>query len=163
MDFVKGFMTIVTLLLGLAAVSFLAYITTKFIGNKTAQNLKGKLIQVVDMLSLGFDKNIYLVKVQNNFILLHSSPKGLEYICNVEITDIEEVDENLKNKTEGIMQNPFENLFKKYIHKISAVNVVDDNGNAVKQSNNIPGNIEKLKNLSLDQNVVRVGAEETNE
>ena len=38
---------------------------------------------VVDSMSMGFDKVLYLVKIGEQYILMCSSAKGFEYICTL--------------------------------------------------------------------------------
>lgn len=77
---VYGFFTIIFILLCLW---FLAYIMTKFMGKKTKSAMKSKYMQVIDTMSIGFDRTLYLVKVGEQYVLMYSSTKGFEYICNL--------------------------------------------------------------------------------
>ena len=77
---IYGFITIVFILLCLW---FLAFIMTKFIGNKSKSAMRSKYMRVVDTMAIGFDKTLYLVKVGEQYILMHSSAKGFEYICSL--------------------------------------------------------------------------------
>ena len=76
--------SLLTILIAMGSVIFLAYVMTKFIGKKSTGLMKSKYMKVIDSLSLGFDKNIYLIQVGEQYVLMNSSVKGFEFICNVE-------------------------------------------------------------------------------
>lgn len=80
----QTFFSILTILITLGCVIFLAYIMTKFVGKKSMNMMKSKYMMVIDSLSMGFDRTIYLVKVGEQYVLMYSSAKGFEFICNVE-------------------------------------------------------------------------------
>lgn len=78
------FISLLTILIAVGSVMFLAYVMTKFIGKKSTNMIKSKYMKIVDSLSFGFDKTIYLVQVGEQFVLMYMSVKGMEFICNVE-------------------------------------------------------------------------------
>lgn len=92
--------SLLTILIALGSVCFLAFITTKFLGKKTGGMMKSKHMKVIDTLSMGFDKTIYLVQVGEQYILMNSSVKGFDFICNIDAsmidTNLQSVDENKK-------------------------------------------------------------------
>ena len=77
---IYGFITIVFILLCLW---FLAFIMTKFIGNKSKSAMRSKYMRVVDTMAMGFDKTLYLVKIGEQYIVMCSSQKGFDYICSL--------------------------------------------------------------------------------
>lgn len=76
--------SLLTILIATGSVVFLSYVMTKFIGKKSTGMIKSKYMKVIDSLSLGFDKNIYLIQVGEQYVLMNSSVKGFEFICNIE-------------------------------------------------------------------------------
>lgn len=76
--------SLLTIIIATGSVVFLSYIMTKFIGKKSTGMIKSKYMKVVDSLSMGFDKTIYLIQVGEQYVLMHSSVKGFEFICNVD-------------------------------------------------------------------------------
>lgn len=76
--------SLLTILIATGSVVFLSYVMTKFIGKKSTGLIKSKYMKVIDSLSMGFDKNIYLIQVGEQYVLMHSSVKGFEFICNIE-------------------------------------------------------------------------------
>jgi len=71
---IYGFFTIVFILLCLW---FLAFIMTKFFGNKSKSAMKSKYMRVVDTMAMGFDKTLYLVKVGEQYIIMFHRKKVL--------------------------------------------------------------------------------------
>ena len=78
------FISLLTILIAVGSVMFLAYVMTKFVGKKSTGMMKSKYMKVIDTISFGFDKNIYLVQVGEQYVLMHMSVKGMEFICNIE-------------------------------------------------------------------------------
>ena len=78
------FISLLTILIAVGSVMFLAYVMTKFVGKKSSGMMKSKYMKVIDTLSFGFDKNVYLVQIGEQFVLMHMSVKGMEFICNIE-------------------------------------------------------------------------------
>lgn len=76
--------SLLTILIATGSVVFLSYVMTKFIGKKSTGLIKSKYMKVIDSLSMGFDKNIYLIQVGEQYVLMHSSVKGFEFICNID-------------------------------------------------------------------------------
>ena len=131
---IYGFITIVFILLCLW---FLAFIMTKFVGNKTKSAMKSKYMRVVDTMALGFDKTLYLVKVGEQYILMHSSAKGFEFICNLNgnllSVDLDETDS----------EQQFGKGFAKYFDFFRP----GTDTKVSKEDNEIENNIEKLKRM----------------
>ena len=65
--------SLLTILIALGSVCFLAFITTKFIGKKSGGIMKSKHMKVIDSLSMGFDKTLYLIQVGKQYVLMCSS------------------------------------------------------------------------------------------
>ena len=85
----QTFFSILTIIITLGCVIFLAYVMTKFVGKKSMNMMKSKYMTVIDSLSMGFDRTIYLVKVGEQYVLMYSSTKGFECVCNVESSKID--------------------------------------------------------------------------
>ncbi len=78
-----------TVILVLGAVIFLSYIVTRYIGEKAKNAMKGRYISIVETLSLGVDKRIHLVKVGEQYILIASSGKNIQFLTKVDLDNIE--------------------------------------------------------------------------
>ncbi|HHW30459.1 MAG TPA: FliO/MopB family protein [Clostridiaceae bacterium] len=81
-------------LLVFGSILFLAYITTRLLAAKVNNTMKGRYMSIIETISLGIDKKLYLVKVSNMFILLSSSGKNLEFITVVPVENYEESTED---------------------------------------------------------------------
>ena len=46
--------------------------------------IKSKYMRIIDTLSFGFDKSIYLIQIGEQYVLMHMSVKGMEFICNID-------------------------------------------------------------------------------
>ncbi|HEX3029300.1 MAG TPA: flagellar biosynthetic protein FliO [Clostridia bacterium] len=97
-------------LMVLAAIIFLSYVTTRYYGGKTRKAMKGNYIKIVESVSLGLDKNLHLVKVEDQFVLIATSGKNIEYLTTINIEGYEE-----QKAVESNSPFDFKNLFDKYI------------------------------------------------
>ena len=129
------FISILTIILILGCVCFLAYVMTKFVGKRSMNIMKSRYMKVVDSLSMGFDRTIYLVKVGEQYVLMYLSTKGFEFICNI---DSNMVNENITNDT-----NSNENSFSKYFDFFKPGKTEEYK----KEDNSVNKNIEKLRDL----------------
>lgn len=130
---IYGFITIVFILLCLW---FLAFVMTKFIGNKTKSAMRSKYMRVVDTMAMGFDKTLYLVKVGEQYVLMNSSAKGFEFICILN-GDFSKIDSEVEIDQEN------NKGFSKYFDFFKPSNDVK----STKENNDIEDNIEKLKRM----------------
>ena len=130
---IYGFITIIFILLCLW---FLAFVMTKLVGNKTKSAMRSKYMRVIDTMSMGFDKTLYLVKVGEQYVLMSSSQKGFEFICNLN-GDFSRVDSQSGDEQTEIKG------FAKYFDFFKPSSDVKDS----KEDNDIENNIERLKRL----------------
>ena len=98
--------------------------------------MKSKYMTVVDSLSMGFDRTIYLVKVGEQYVLMYSSTKGFEFICNI---DSNMVNENIDNNNSTSNENGFSKYFDFF-----KPGKLDE---APKENNSVNKNVEKLRDL----------------
>ena len=127
----------ITILFILVCVCFLAYVMTKFVGKRSMGVMKSKYMKVIDSLSMGFDRSIYLVRVGEQYVLMYSSTKGFEFICNI--------DSNMINENSEINQtvNSSKNNFSKYFDFFKPTK----NDPYEKEENSVNKNIEKLRDM----------------
>jgi flagellar protein FliO/FliZ len=78
------FFGLIYFLLLFGAIVFLAYVSTKFIGTRASSAAMGKYLRVIDTISLGLDKQIYLVKVGEQLFLVSSSNKNVQFLSLVD-------------------------------------------------------------------------------
>jgi flagellar protein FliO/FliZ len=107
-------MEIVYVLLALGSILFLAYVTTKYIGGKSKKASRGNYIQVIEAVSPGMDKQLILVKVGEQYVLLSSSGKNIQFMTNINLGEYEtqEISDNGKGAFD------FKGLFDKYVQGI---------------------------------------------
>ena len=99
-------------------ITYLAYITTRYIAGKTGAASKGKHIRIIETTILGKDKQLLLIKAGGEYLLLSSSGKDIGLIKEIKL---EEYDENIVFNR----QNPlsFSSFLKNNIDKMkNAIN-----------------------------------------
>lgn len=124
--------SLLTILIALGSVCFLAFITTKFVGKKSGGLVKSKHMKVIDSLSMGFDKTLYLIQIGKQYVLMCSSVKGFDFICNV---DESMVDINSTN-TESAKKGNFGKYFDFF--KVSE-------NNSSNEERTINNNLQRLR------------------
>jgi flagellar biogenesis protein FliO len=139
-DLFGTILKIIGFILFFGSVLFLVIVTTKLIGTKAKQAMKGKYIHVIDSINLGLDKSIYLVKVSDDFILLSSSGKKIEFLTNVKV---ENSFENNTNDENNEIFN-FKSIFDKYLKKEENDNFTSNNRN----NNAFNYNIARIKKIA---------------
>ncbi|MCX8130312.1 MAG: flagellar biosynthetic protein FliO [Clostridia bacterium] len=105
------FFQVVGVLLAFGSILFLAVIFTRLLAGKTKRAMKGQYINIVETVSLGLDKQIHLLKVDNQFVLIATAGKTVEFLTTVTLDNYEE-DETQTN-TSNVFD--FKALFDKYI------------------------------------------------
>lgn len=136
-------------IIGFGSILFLCYITTRYIGGRSARMMKGRYIDIIETVTLGIDKRLHLVKAGGQFILIASCGKSVEFIAKVELDDYENVE-----ATENAPVISFKNLFEKYISAYRNKAGGDKRpGNGDKtsdkaESNHIRNNLHKLKEIN---------------
>jgi flagellar biosynthetic protein FliO len=83
--------TIASLAIVIMLIVGLVYLLRQFWARGMRFDMKGRHIRVIDVVSLGVNRSIFLVSVGKKFVLLGSSDKGLNYL--MEVTDMEGVAE----------------------------------------------------------------------
>ncbi len=106
------FFEMLGLLLVFGAILLLCYYTTKFIGRRMSGSISNKNMKIVETLSLGLDRCLYLILVGNKYFLFFSSKKGLELVSEVD-TEIKAVDsDETDEKTANVFD--FRRIFESY-------------------------------------------------
>ena len=100
-------------ILAFGAIAFLTYVASKYFAGKTKRAMSGKYINIIETVSLGLDKHIHLVRVEDQFVLIASTAKTIEFLTNVKIEGFEEK-EPLSSNTGNVFD--FKSLFEKYVN-----------------------------------------------
>lgn len=115
---------------------FLLYVVTKYIGTKVGKVMKGKIINIVETINLGMDKQIHLIKVGEQFILISSSGRNISFLTNVQM-DGYEYNEKVDTSKNAF---DFKAFFEKYLQ-----NIKGKKDTKVEEETN---NVENIVNLS---------------
>lgn len=140
-----------------AIVLFLAYVATRLVGSKYMKNLKGKNIRVVESISIGIDKVLYLVKIGNQYFLISASGKNINFLSQVEpfnvIINPEDIQEdNQQLLGIGSFAKYLDYFREKLSKRKSKENYLDgiQGGKEVstmENKENIERNVEKIRNI----------------
>lgn len=82
------FIEAVAFLLIFILVVFLAYYVTLFLNKKAFNMYKGENFDIVDHLALGKDKNLYIIKVCNEYMLFSATSNSIVYIKTLNEKDL---------------------------------------------------------------------------
>jgi flagellar protein FliO/FliZ len=111
----NDFLYVLGIALIFSSILFLSYMTTRYLASKVERITKGKYLGIIETVALGKDKYLHLIKVGDGFMLLSSSGKGIELICQVEIDNYVENSFNERN------QFIFNNVLKDNISRIKNI------------------------------------------
>ncbi|MCX7708915.1 MAG: flagellar biosynthetic protein FliO [Clostridia bacterium] len=144
--------TFIGILIVFAAMLFLAYVTTRYIGGKASKALKGKFITIIDTVSIGIDKHLHLVKVGEEYLLIASAGKSVEFLAQVGMNDV-----NMEEITENNSVFDFKNLFDKYLQALKVSGKKESkeeksNLDSTMEGELFKSNLKKLKTLNLRTN-----------
>jgi len=97
-----------------AATLFLAYVSTKLLGSKISKGMRGKHLKVIDSIGLGFDKQIHLIKVGEQLLLVSSSNKSLKFMTLLDNNIVKLTKEELE-LVDQAQETSIDNVFKNYL------------------------------------------------
>jgi len=136
------------------AVLLLCYYTTRLIGRKMSGGMKNKNMKIVETLSLGPDRCLYLILVGNKYFLFFSSKKGLELVSEID-AEIQTNDTEEQKETGAAVFN-FRRIFDTYSGLSDKKNNHSDEDVDEKETEEtvIQRSIKKLKRIN-DNNHIR--------
>lgn len=105
----REFLGIFGLLIMFFALLFLAYIATKFVAGRAGKVMRGKYISVIETVGIGLDKQLHLIKAGNEYILIASAGKSIEFLTVLNMEDIPGEDITKESK-----EFDFKGIFEKY-------------------------------------------------
>lgn len=82
-NYLGMFFQIVFIVFVFLIVIFLAYFSTKFIGNTRMRAMKSNNMQIIETISIGFN-NLHILKINEKFYLISSSKEGIKYLTELE-------------------------------------------------------------------------------
>lgn len=153
--------------IAMGSVLFLVVITTKYVGARTKRAMKGNYISVVETVSLGLDKQIHLLKVGEEFVLIATAGKGIQYLTNVKLHDYEAGETSQIN---GMFD--FKVFFDKYLQgfkvKLNEKNDKKDKEKVLKaepEGEVFKSNLSRLRSITSDMGKMdeKDGVDYTNE
>ncbi|HPC99742.1 MAG TPA: flagellar biosynthetic protein FliO [Acetivibrio sp.] len=158
------------------SVLFVAYVTTRFVGSKTNKIMKGKYINIVETVNLGFDCKLHLVKVGSEFVLISTSGKTTRLLTRVRLEEYSN-EKSIASTNTFNFKNVFEKYFQGFKHiqefqgfrpiqGIKGFFAARDNESAVTQKDQtFNKNLERLKDISTGMSLHKTeyGEEYTNE
>lgn len=142
----NNFFAYLTYFLAIGSVLFLAYVFSKYLGNKSNKLHKGKNIKVIDSISIGLDKWLILVKTGKKVLLLCSSGKNIQLLTEMNESDIQDETHRegaTDEEQSATLFGKYLSIFKNYINVEQKNTQPNDKNRKNYVFNN---NLEKLKN-----------------
>ena len=103
---------------------FIAYITTKFIGKKSMIFTASKNLKVVDRISLGLDKALYIIRLEDYFYLIAVGKQNIEFIDKLSKDEIDISSDSTGNfNSSTSLQPKFDSYLRKYFTRKKEVPV----------------------------------------
>lgn len=78
-DLFSVFLKVLYFLIIFGIIILLAYYTTKVVGKRVSVNA-GRYMRIIDTLYMGGDRNLIIVKVKDEYLLMSGSNRGMEFI-----------------------------------------------------------------------------------
>ena len=152
---------VILLLIGFCALLFLTYITTRYIGGKQNKAMRSKNISILETVSLGMDKRIHLIKAGNEYVLIASTSKSIEFLTTINIDESEPEQETIPQ--EHINLFDFKSLFEKYVNTYKVKKENNDIAPENETAWNITGNSDFKSHLSKLRTIVQKNVLQVNE
>lgn len=130
------------------SILFLAYAVTRYISQKTSASMKSRHMQIIDQISLGLDKRLFLVRVGSEYFLFLSGKKEFSQVAKIEL-DMEEEEKIMNNEPSF----NFRQVFSKYVSSYNNKKQTKNKGQETEQKNDkseiLRNNIKKLEELRV--------------
>jgi len=124
---IKSAFTFILYFILFLIISFLAYFTTKWLARYQQKlRYKSKYMEVLDHLSLGNGKDIYIINTPQGMLIIGTGEKGIRVLLELgerEANIIKEAEENFT-----IGSNGFSNQLESYLNKIKKQPFPKDRG-----------------------------------
>lgn len=166
MYIVRSIVNLFFFLLFFSAILFLAYVSTKLLGSRALKGMKGQHLKIIDTITLGFDKQIYLVKIGEQLLLVSSSNKSIQFLTLLDNNLVRISEEDIKMHEEVSVPKT-ENVFKNYLDMFKNINKKSNDSmpgiGSETESNQFNQNLNKIKNIFSKINSEKNGDEKPNE
>lgn len=114
MQWISGVLSILFILLVFALVLVAAYYATRLVAKGYTPTIMGGNMRVLERISLGQDRQLLIVSVGERRLLLGSSQKGVELICDITDQPLSYPDTPAPTDFSGILKSTIKNrLFVK--------------------------------------------------
>ena len=137
----ESFFDYLKVILILCGFLYVTYLTTKFVAKKQNKAFTGKHINVTETVFLGKDRYLHLVKAGNQFLLIASTPKGVELLTTVDIDS--SLQENEQDPPQAVQTFDFKALLDKYSSTLKTRKV--NSSAKVKEENDQKGIFEVMQ------------------
>lgn len=141
------------LLIGFCALLFLTYVTTRYIGGKQTKAMKSKNISVVETVALGADKRLHLVKAGNQYFMIATTSKAVEFLTTVTLEDSLPEEQLTAQENAGLFD--FKSLFEKYMGSYRAKKGKENKSAEVETQQDISENHDFKSNLGKLRAIVQ--------
>lgn len=154
-----GFFSVFYILFWTGIILFLVFVTTRFVGQKYAKNFRGKNITVIESVSIGIDKVLHLVKIGNQFFLISTSGKNINFLSQVDSSNISILPEG-----EPMNQQVFDiggfskqlDIFKKKLINKDSSKLINKDSLEKSESDNPIIQEETINSENLQKNIDRI-------
>lgn len=117
----KSVTTFLIYLLSFIFISILAYFTTRWIGKHQMKlSIKSKYMEVIDSLSLGGEKRLYIVKSPQGLLILGATKEGIHLLERIGSEEAELIRQAESNH-EGDDNKGFAVYLNNYLNKVKVI------------------------------------------
>lgn len=144
----------------LAIIFFLAFIVTRFIAARYMNTFRGRNITVIEQVSLGIDRVLYIVKVGKQYFLLSASGKNINYLSQIDPSNITVSVDNSEMYNQKMFDAgsfaKYLDSFRKKLSKNETVSIKQENFSNSRKANtnqeindteNIEKNVSKIRDI----------------
>jgi flagellar protein FliO/FliZ len=130
-------------MLAFGSILFLSVIFTRLLAGKTKRAMKGQYINIIETVSLGLDKQLHLIRIDNQFVLIATAGKSVEFLSNIDIDNFTE--EEMSSSGQSAFD--FKALFEKYVQVYKDKRTGKSLDNSTK-GETFKGNLSRMRNIT---------------
>jgi len=119
------------------------------VSKNTAKTMKGRNIEVIETLKLSVDKQLYIIRAGDKYILLSSTGKNIQLLCELNL-DGDAITEQTEQETGT---NEFKAILEKYLSPLKPNEgffrkKFDIHKNKEMSQTDFANNVKKLQNIN---------------